>query len=99
MDSLTDYCYSGMVNGTKVCHFLQGIKIPELEAVVNVVCAQPEKYGMDFDAVVSYLGQKVTKTGLIMQSVRITNTGSHPGRPKVAYFVGKLKCIKYCKAV
>ena len=45
MDSLRDYGYSGMDNGIKVNHFVQGNKSPELEAVVNVVCAQPEKYG------------------------------------------------------
>ena len=38
--SLTDYGYSEMNNGTKVHHFLQSIKSPELEAVVNVVHAQ-----------------------------------------------------------
>ena len=69
MESFTDYGYSGMDNGTKVCHFLQGIKSPELETVVNVVCAQQGKYGTDFDTVVSYLGQMIMKKGLIMQSV------------------------------
>ena len=49
MESLTDYCYSGMENGIKVRHFLEGIKSNELEAVINVVWAQPEKYGTDFD--------------------------------------------------
>ena len=39
MESLTDYSYSGMVNGTKVCHILQGIKSTELETWVNVVWA------------------------------------------------------------
>ena len=43
MESLTDYGYSGMDDSTKVHHFLQGIKSPQLEAAVNVVCAQPEK--------------------------------------------------------
>ena len=47
IESLTDYHYSGMGNSTKVCHFLQGMKSTELEAAVNVVWAQPEKYGMD----------------------------------------------------
>ena len=61
MGSLTDYGYSGMDNGAKVCHFLQGIKITELEAAVNVVWAQPEKYGTDFDVTVSSLGQMVIK--------------------------------------
>ena len=50
-----------MDNGTKVGHFLQGIKSTELEAGINAVWAQPEKYGTDFDATVSYLGQIVTK--------------------------------------
>ena len=61
MKSLKDYGYSGMDNDIKVHHFLQGIKSPELEAVVNVVCAQLVKYSTDFDALVSYLGQMVTK--------------------------------------
>ena len=54
VESLTDYGYSCMDNGTKVCHFLQGIKGTELEAAVNVVPAQPEKYGTDFNATMSY---------------------------------------------
>ena len=66
MESLTDYGYSGMENGTKVHHFLQDIESPELEAVVNVVQAQPEKYGTDFDATMSYLGQMVLKKSLTM---------------------------------
>ena len=49
MESLTDYGYSGMDNGTKVSHFLQGIKSTELEAAVNAVWAQPEKYGSEFE--------------------------------------------------
>ena len=40
MKSLADYGYSGMVNVTKVCHFLQGIKSSELEVDANVVRAQ-----------------------------------------------------------
>ena len=66
MESLTYYGYFGMDNGTKICHLLQVIKRSELEAAVNVVSAQPEKYCTDFDTVVS---QRVTKNGLIMQSV------------------------------
>ena len=69
MESLTDYGYSGMDNGTKVLPFLQGIKSPELEESVNVVWAQPEKYGTDFDITISYLGQMITKKSLIVQSV------------------------------
>ena len=95
MESLTDYGYSGMDNGIKVRHFLQGIKSPEFEAVVNVVCAQLEKYDMDFDAVVFYLGQMVTKKGLIIQSGHIATTRSQPVRPKVAAFTGRVECDKY----
>ena len=95
----TDYGYGGMDNGTKVSHSLQGIKSSELEAVVYVVNAQPERYGTDFDAVASYLGQIVTKEGLIMQSVQIANTGSKPVRPRVAAFMRKVECKKYPKAV
>ena len=78
MESVTHYGCSGMDNGTKVCHFLQGIKSPELEAVVNIVQAQPEKYGTDFDTTVSYLGQMVMKKSLTMQSVPIAETQSQP---------------------
>ena len=99
IESLTDYGYSGLDNGPKVCHFLQGIKSPELEAAVNVVCAKPGKYGMDFDAVVSYLGQMVTKKGVVMQSVPIATTRSQPVRPKVMTFMGKEECKKYPKVV
>ena len=56
VESLTDYGYSRMDNGTKVCCFLEGIKSTELEALINVVWAQQEKYGSDFDATMSYLG-------------------------------------------
>ena len=99
MESLTDYGYSGMDNGSKVCHFLQGIKSSELEAMVNVVHAQPEMYGTDFDVVVSYLGQMVTRKGLIMQSVQIATTKSQTVRHKVLAFMGKVECKKYPKAV
>ena len=61
MENLVDYGYSGMDNGTKVRHFLQGIKSSELEAAVNVVHAKPEKYSIDFDATMSYMGQIVMK--------------------------------------
>ena len=99
MESLTDYGYSGMNNGTKVGHFLQGIKSIELKAAVNVVWAQPKKYETDFDATVSYLGQMVIKKSLIMQSVHIAKTGIQVVRPKVAAFTGKVECKKYPKAV
>ena len=70
-----------------------------MEAAVNVVHAQPEKYCMDFDAVVSYLGQMVMKKSLIMPSVQIAKTRSQPVRPKVVTFTGKVECKKYPKAV
>ena len=59
MESLTDYGYSVMDNGPKVHHFFQGIKSSKLEEVDNVIQAQPEKYGTDFDTTMSYLGQIV----------------------------------------
>ena len=71
-------------------NFLQGIKCPESEAVVNVVCAQSEKYGTDFDAIISYLGQMVMKKGLIMQM----KTRRQLVRTKVAAFMGKIECKK-----
>ena len=37
-----------------------------LEAAVNVVGDQPEKYEMDFDATMSYLGQIIMKKSLTM---------------------------------
>ena len=46
MDSLADHGYSGIDDGIKVHHFLQGIKSTELEAEVNVVWAQPKKDGI-----------------------------------------------------
>ena len=55
-----------MDNGTKVPHFLQLIKSTELEAAVNVFQAQLEKYGKDFNATVSYLGNMVTEKGYKM---------------------------------
>ena len=63
MENLTDYGHRGMDSGTKVCHFLQGIKNTELEAVINIVWVQQEKYGNDFDTTKSYLGQMVTTKG------------------------------------
>ena len=56
MKSSIDYGYSGMDNSTQVCHILQGIKSPELEAAINIVCLQSEKHGTDVDANSSYLG-------------------------------------------
>ena len=69
MESITDYGYNGMDNGTKICHFLQGIKSPELEAAVNVTRAQPEKYGTDFDIPMYYLGQLCNQSRLQKQEV------------------------------
>ena len=52
---------TGIADGTKVSHFFQGIKSTEFEAAFNVIWAQQERYGMDFDVTVSYLGQMVMK--------------------------------------
>ena len=84
MVSLVDYGHIGMDNGTKVHHFLQEIKSSEFEAAVNIVQAQPEKYGKDFDMTVSSLGQIVMKKGYIMQSLHITKTVIQPAKTKVA---------------
>ena len=86
MRGVTDYGCSGMNNGIKVCHFIQAIRGHELEAPVNVVQAQPEKHGMDFDTTMSYLGQMLMKKSLVMQSIQ-------------AAFMGKVECNKYTKAV
>ena len=51
--SLKPHDYNGWDNETKVCHFLQVIKITKLEAVTNVAHAQPEKDVKDFDATVN----------------------------------------------
>ena len=88
-----------MVSGIKVCHFLQFIKSPDFEAVVNVVCAQPKKYGTDFDATMSYLSHMVMKKSLIVQLCRIAKIGSPPVRFKVAAFIWKVECKKLPKAV
>ena len=76
MESHTYYDYSGMDNGTKVHHFLQGTKSTELEAVINVLQAQQEKNCKNFYATVSYLGQIVMNKGFTMQSVCIANNRS-----------------------
>ena len=68
-------------------------------AEVNVVWAQPERYGMDFNATVSYLGQMVMKKGFSMQSIHIAKIRSQPVKPKLVAFMGKIECKKYPKAV
>ena len=62
MENLADHGYSGIDNGTN-SPIHQGIKSTALEAVINVVWAQPEKYGHDFDPTVSYLCQMIMKKG------------------------------------
>ena len=99
MESLTDCGYSGIDNGTKACHFLQGIKSTELEAVVNIVQAQLEKYGTDFDATVPYLVQLVMEKSTSMQSVHIVRTRNQPVKRKVVAFMGIIECKNYPKAV
>ena len=44
MESLVDHSYGSIDNGIKVYHSLQGAKSTELEAVFNMIKAQPEKY-------------------------------------------------------
>ena len=83
MKSLTDYGCSGLDNSIKVRHFLQGIKSTELKAAVNVVLAQQERYGTDFDAKMSYLGQIITKKRPSMQSVQNAKTRSQPVQMQV----------------
>ena len=99
MERLKYYGYSGMHIDTKFHLFLQGIRCSELEAAVNVVLAQTEKYGTDFDATMSYVGQKVMKKGSIMQSIHIAQTRSQPVMPKVAALMGKVDCKKCPKAI
>ena len=91
MESLRDG-YSRMDHCTKVCHFLQGIKNTELEAVVNIVCAQQKNY-------VSYLWQMVMKKGTSMQSIHIVRTRSQLVMAKVVAFMKKVEGKKYPKAV
>ena len=55
MESLTDYGNSGTDHGINVHHYLKGTNSTELEAAVNVVQAQPERYGVDFDSTAYYL--------------------------------------------
>ena len=66
-----------------------------MEAIINVVQAQPERYGKDFDATMSYLGQMITKEGNAMQSICVAKTESKVAKPKVAAFMGKIECNKY----
>ena len=72
MESLANHGYSGTDDATKVYHFFQGMKRAELEAMVNVVNVQWQKYGKDFDAMMSYIGQMVMKKGYNVQPVHIT---------------------------
>ena len=99
MESLDDHGYSGIDGGTKVHHFLQEIISTELETAVNIVWAQPEKHVKDFDTMVSYLSQTVTKEACNMQSLHIAKTRGQQGKPRVAVFMGKIELKKYPKAV
>ena len=74
------------------------INSTKFEEAVNVVWAQLEMCGMDFDATMFYLGQVVTKKTLVMQSVRIAKTGSQLVRPKVVVYMRKIACKKDSKA-
>ena len=55
-ESLAGHGYIGIGHGTNISHFIQGTKSTELEAAVNVVSVQQEKYNKVFDATLSYLG-------------------------------------------
>ena len=81
IESLTDHGYSVIDNVTKVHHFFQGMKSTELEAAFNVIWAQSEKFGKDFNTNVSYLGQMVMKKGYNMQSIHIAKTRSQSVKP------------------
>ena len=76
LEGLVDHGYISTNDCTNIDHFLHGIKSTELEAVVNIAWAQPEKYGKHFDATVSYLCQMVMKKGYNMQFVHIAKTAS-----------------------
>ena len=96
---LTEHGYSGIDNGTKVQNFSQGMRSTKLEEVVNVVQTQSAKYGKNFAAVLSYLGQIATKNNYNMKSVQTAKTRSYPTEPKVAPFMGKIECKICPKAV
>ena len=89
---------SGLANDTKGFCSLQGISSTKLEAAVNVIWAQPERYCKAFDATMSYLDQMVTKKSNNLQSVHIAMTGSQPTKPKLMPFIGKVECEKYSTA-
>ena len=59
---------------------------------MNVVQAHPEKYGKDFNAIMSHLGQMLAKKDYNMQSNHIAKTRSQPVNTKVAAFTGKIRC-------
>ena len=58
-----------------------------------------QKSRTDFGVTTSYWVQMVMKKSLTMQSAHIAKTGSQLVRPKVAAFMGKIKCTKYLQAV
>lgn len=99
MEILEDDGYGGTDSGTKVYYFIQGKRSIELEAVVNVICAQPKKYDKYFYATLSYLGQMITKEDSTMNSVSTAKTGSLPVKPKATHFMEKIGCKKYLKTV
>ena len=49
--------------------FLQEIKCAQLKAPVTVVWDQLEKYSIDFDAKVSYLGQMVARHSKYIENI------------------------------
>ena len=70
-----------------------------MEAAVNVVWAQLEKYGMDFDATVLYHGQMVIKKCCTMQSICIAKPRSQLAKPKVSAFMEMIECKKCPEAI
>ena len=67
-----------------------------MEAVVNVVQAQPEKYCKYYDVMMSYMSKMVMKKGYNMQSLYFAKTGCKHAKPKVTR---KIECRNYPIAV
>ena len=89
IENLADHGYTGINGGTKIHHFLQGIKSTELHTAHKVVWTKTEKYGKDFYAMVSDHGQIIMKKGYNLQTVHIA---SQPAKPKLTPLMAKIKC-------
>ena len=80
IESLTEYGYSGIHNGTEVHHFLLGSNSTEVEAAVDVVWAQQEKYTFQVKPKVMIFMEKIecmkhSKVVLIFHEIREIDTG------------------------